>query len=140
MKKNVLWMWAAILICGTSMLTACSNDAEPGDTPVIDNLTEKLEGKWMMAETNGQPVPTDSKQVLTYVSANKFYYSLSISAISDLNVWVNQIIRMNNVAAIEMLKSLRMVIVLTERGVKRAQVPRTTSRLKRKITTTAMIS
>lgn len=89
MKKNVLWMWAAILICGTSMLTACSNDAEPGDTPVIDNLTEKLEGKWMMAETNGKPVPTDSKQVLTYVSANKFYYSLSISAISDLNVWVN---------------------------------------------------
>ena len=42
-----------------------------------------------MAEVNGQPVVTNSKQVLTYETATKFYYSLSISAISDLNVWVN---------------------------------------------------
>ena len=57
--------------------------------PVIDNLPEKLQGKWMMAEIDGKPVPTDSKQVLTYESGSKFYYSLSISAASDLNVWVN---------------------------------------------------
>lgn len=57
--------------------------------PLIDNLTEKIKGKWMMAEVNGKPVVTNSKQVLTYESATKFYYSLSISAISDLNVWVN---------------------------------------------------
>ncbi len=55
----------------------------------IDNLAEKIQGKWMMAEVNGQPVVTNSKQVLTYESATKFNYSLSISAISDLNVWVN---------------------------------------------------
>ena len=55
----------------------------------FDNLAAKLEGKWMMDEVNGQPVVTNSKQVLTYISDSKFYYSLSISAISDLNVWVN---------------------------------------------------
>ena len=55
----------------------------------IDDLAAKLKGKWMMDEVNGQPVVTNSKQVLTYVSDSKFYYSLSISAISDLNVWVN---------------------------------------------------
>ena len=55
----------------------------------IDNLAEKIKGKWMMAEVNGQPVVTNSKQVLTYVSDTKFDYSLSITAISDLNVWVN---------------------------------------------------
>jgi len=43
-----------------------------------------------MSEVNGQPVLTNSKQVLTYESATDFYYSLSISAISDLNVWVNR--------------------------------------------------
>ena len=92
MKKNLLWMFAAILSCGltVTLLTACSSDeAEHIGTPPIDNLSEKIIGKWMMAEVNGQPVPTNSKQVLTYESATKFYYSLSISAISDLNVWVN---------------------------------------------------
>lgn len=55
----------------------------------IDNLAAKIQGKWMMAEVNGKPVLTDSKQVLTYTSDTKFNYSLSISAISDLNIWVN---------------------------------------------------
>lgn len=88
MKKNLLWMFAAILSCGltVTLLTACgSDDAENTGA----NLSEKIKGKWIMAEINGLPVPTNSKQVLTYESPTKFYYSLSISAISDLNVWVN---------------------------------------------------
>jgi hypothetical protein len=89
MKKNLLWMLAAILFCGTSLLTACSDSDEADTPPVIENLAEKIQGKWMMAEVNGKPVPTDSKQVLTYEQGSKFYYTLSISAISDLNVWVN---------------------------------------------------
>lgn len=56
----------------------------------LDNIAGRIKGKWMMSEVNGQPVLTNSKQVLTYESATKFYYSLSISAISDLNVWVNR--------------------------------------------------
>ncbi len=91
MKKNLLWMFAAIFFCGltVTLLTACSDDADNTGTPPIDKLSEKIRGKWMMAEVNGQPVPTNSKQVLTYESDTKFSYSLSISAISDLNVWVN---------------------------------------------------
>ena len=90
MKKNLLWMLAAILICGASMLAACSsNDIPVAEEPAIDNLAVKILGKWMMAEADGKLVPTDSKQVITYESDSKFYYSLSINAISDLNVWVN---------------------------------------------------
>ena len=90
MKKNLLWMLASILTCCASMLTACSSNDNPVvEEPVIDNLAVKILGKWMMAETDGKPVPTDSKQVITYESGSKLYYSLSINAISDLNVWVN---------------------------------------------------
>lgn len=64
MKKNLLWMFAAILTCGANLLTSCGND-DPAPSPVIENLAEKIQGKWMMAEVNGKPVPTDSKQVLT---------------------------------------------------------------------------
>lgn len=59
------------------------------DKKSLGDLAEKIQGKWMMAETDGKPVPTDSKQVITYESGSKLYYSLSINAISDLNVWVN---------------------------------------------------
>jgi hypothetical protein len=88
MKKIMQWVMAAALICGASVFSACSSDDDKSGN--IDNLAEKLQGKWMMAEIDGKPVPTDSKQVLTYVSGSKFYYSLSISAASDLNVWVNR--------------------------------------------------
>ena len=82
-------MLAAILTCGANLLTSCNDNDEPDNSPVIENLAEKIQGKWMMAEVNGKPVPTDSKQVLTYERGSKFYYTLSINAISDLNVWVN---------------------------------------------------
>ena len=90
MKKNFLWMMATILTCGltATMLTACNNDDD--DNTGINNLDETIKGKWMMAEADGKLVPTDSKQVVTYESASKYYYSLSISAISDLNLWVNR--------------------------------------------------
>lgn len=88
MKKNILWMLAAILICSANLLTSCSDDDTIMGTDA-DRLVEKLKGKWMMAEVDGKPVPTDSKQVLTYESSSRFLYSLSISAISDLNIWVH---------------------------------------------------
>ena len=87
MKKIMQWVMATALICGASVFSACSSDDDKSGN--IDNLAEKLQGKWMMAEIDGKPVPTDSKQVLTYGPGNKFYYSLSINAISDLNVWVD---------------------------------------------------
>ena len=87
MKKMIQWVLAAILICGASVFTACTSD--DSDNPINNSLAQKIQGKWMVAETNGKPVVTNSKQVLTYVSDTKLYYSLSITAISDLNVWAN---------------------------------------------------
>ena len=88
MKKNILWMLAILLICGTNVLTSCSDDDIPSGTDE-SRLAAKLKGKWIMAEVGGKPVPTDSKQVLTYESDSRFLYSLSISAISDLNIWMH---------------------------------------------------
>lgn len=81
------WVLAATLACGATMFTSCTSDNN--DNPANSNLVEKIQGKWMVAETNGKPVVTNFKQVLTYVSDTKLFYSLSITAISDLNVWVN---------------------------------------------------
>ena len=88
MKKRMFqWMLAAILMCGASVFTSCSSEDNPV-TPDL-NVAEKIQGKWIATEVNGKPVLTDSKQVLTYESPTKVSYSLSIYAISDLNVWVD---------------------------------------------------
>ena len=88
MKKRMFqWMLAAILICGALVFTSCSSEDNPV-TPDL-NVAEKIQGKWIATEVNGKPVLTDSKQVLTYELPTKVSYSLSIYAISDLNVWVD---------------------------------------------------
>ena len=76
--RMFLWMMAAILICGASVFTSCSNDDNPVDP--ADNLAEKLIGKWMVSEVEGQPVTTNGKAVYTLVSPTKAYISASIYA------------------------------------------------------------
>ena len=51
MKKNLLWMWAAILTCGI-VLTACSNDDDPV-VPPADEVEEQLQ-KMTLREKVGQ--------------------------------------------------------------------------------------
>ena len=46
-------------------------------TPVIDNLAEKIQGKWIESEMNGHPTLTNSKSVVTFVSATKAICSSS---------------------------------------------------------------
>ncbi|MBR1545542.1 MAG: hypothetical protein IJ633_01925 [Prevotella sp.] len=43
MKQTKLWVLAAILVCGASVFTACSND----DKSTSGDLAEKIIGKWM---------------------------------------------------------------------------------------------
>ena len=62
-------MMAAILICGASVFTSCSNDDNSVDP--IDNLAEKIIGKWMTADINGQPALTNEKSVVTFISPTK---------------------------------------------------------------------
>ncbi len=83
MKKYFYLMLAAILTCGASVFTSCTNGN--GDNPVVPvepdlNVAEKIIGRWMIAERNGQPVPTNQKQVFNFTSATKVFVSLSISA------------------------------------------------------------
>ena len=77
MKKIMNWMLAAILICGASVFTACtSNENNPAPQPDL-NLAEKIIGKWMVAELDGEPCPTNLKTVVTFDSPTKAFGSLS---------------------------------------------------------------
>ncbi len=76
MKKIMQWVFAATLVCGASVITSCSDD-DKNSSKQIENLNEKIVGKWMVAELDGQPCPTNLKTVLTFVSATKAYGSLS---------------------------------------------------------------
>ena len=74
MKRIMNWVLAATLLCGTSVFTACSSD---DDATPIDNLPEKIIGKWMVDALDGQPCPTNLKAVITFLSPMKAYGSLS---------------------------------------------------------------
>ena len=51
--------------------------------PPIDGLAEKLVGKWMLADINGKPAPTNNKFVVTFTSAGRGYTSASLSEYAD---------------------------------------------------------
>ena len=51
--------------------------------PPIDGLAEKLVGKWMLADINGKPAPTNNKFVVTFTSAGRGYMSASLSGYTD---------------------------------------------------------
>lgn len=57
----------AVLAMGGMAFVGCSKDKDD-DT---DNLAEKIIGKWMEAEVNGQPALTNDKTVMTFVSSTK---------------------------------------------------------------------
>ena len=87
-QQKKLWVMAAILfiICGASAFTSCSNN---DDNPVVDNsLAEKIVGKWIHADTDGEAVTTDMKSVYTFTkdggSALKGFYSMSMT---ESGVW-----------------------------------------------------
>ena len=79
------WVLAATLICGASVFTSCSSN---DDNPVVDNtLTEKIVGKWIHTDTDGEKVTTDMMSVYTFAkdgSALKGFYSMSMT---ESGVW-----------------------------------------------------
>ena len=85
MNRLMQWAMAAALICSSTVFTSCTKDDNPVDP--ADNLAEKILGKWITAEFNGQPQPTDNKAVLNFVSDTKAFLSASFIAhpkLSDL--------------------------------------------------------
>ena len=89
-KRLFQWVMAAILICGATVFTSCSKDDNPV-TPDL-NVSEKIMGKWMKSEQNGQPLATDKKMVYTFVSPTKAYMSASIDASPEVGThWITQL-------------------------------------------------
>ena len=84
---NKNWVLVATLcICGASAFTSCSNN---DDNPVAGkSLAEKIVGKWIHADTDGETVTTDMKSVYTFTkdggSALKGFYSISMT---ESGVW-----------------------------------------------------
>ena len=90
MKKMMNWVLAATLICGATVFTACTNEDNPA-TPDL-NLSEKIIGKWIVADINGQPASTNDKKVVTFVSATKAYLSASYIRFTEAGShWINQL-------------------------------------------------
>ncbi|MBR5064039.1 MAG: hypothetical protein IKX05_04910, partial [Bacteroidales bacterium] len=76
--KRIFMVLAATLICGASVFTSCTND----DDPVAESdlgVAEKIIGKWMNAELAGQPVPTNQKLVMNFISSTKAFISASFN-------------------------------------------------------------
>ena len=84
MRKIFNWMLAATLIYGASVFTACSSNDDNPATPDL-NLSEKIIGKWILAETNGNPTPTNHKYVITFASPTKGYLSASLNAYAEIS-------------------------------------------------------
>lgn len=66
MKKIMQWVFAATLICGAIVFAGCDKDN-------VSNLNEKIIGKWMPLDIDGQSVLTDNKSVYDFVSPTKAY-------------------------------------------------------------------
>jgi hypothetical protein len=83
-------MLAAILICGVTTFTSCTNEDNPVDPAA--NLSEKIIGKWMEADINGQPVLTNEKKVYAFLSTTKGYMSASLNARPEMGShWLDRL-------------------------------------------------
>ena len=79
MKKIFNWMLAAIITCGASVFTSCNTDIV--DNPAQPNLhvSQQIEGRWITAEMDGLPVPTNQKVVINFLSPTEAYISASFN-------------------------------------------------------------
>ena len=50
------WMMAATLICGAAFFTACIDKNDDPYGPVIENLDQKIVGKWIVNDLDGQQI------------------------------------------------------------------------------------
>ena len=77
---------AATVICGACLFTSCKKDEDNSL-----KLEEKIIGKWMVADINGQAAETNNKSVYTIVSSTNAYISASFNAHQGAELWINQL-------------------------------------------------
>ena len=81
-------MLAALVVCTAMVFNSCSSDDKDNN---IDNLSEKIIGKWITADMNGQPAPTNDKMVFTFVSTTKALVSASLNTHPEVSeLWATQ--------------------------------------------------
>ena len=68
--KKLFMVLAATLICGACFFTSCKKQDDL-------NVKEKIIGKWIIADIDGQPTLTNIKEVFTFASTTKAYISAS---------------------------------------------------------------
>ena len=84
--KKLIMVLAATVVCGACLFTSCKKDEDNSL-----KLEEKIIGKWIVAERDGQAALTNEKQVITFVSASKAYISASFNALPDIPTqWASQ--------------------------------------------------
>ena len=81
-------MLAALVVCTAMVFNSCSSDDNDNN---IDNLSEKIIGKWITADMNGETAPTNDKMVFTFVSTTKAYVSASLNTHPEVSeLWATQ--------------------------------------------------
>ena len=92
MKKIMNFLLMAATVCGISLAAAsCSSNDDNPVTPDL-NLSEKIIGKWITADKNGQPLPTNKKAVYSFVSSTKAFVSISITTHPEMGeLWYDEI-------------------------------------------------
>jgi len=84
MKKTIVFLLACIL-CAAFAVSACAGVAQA-------DIEKLIVGKWMVAERDGQPLPTNQKVVTTFESSSRAYISSSLySPAADRITWHNQV-------------------------------------------------
>jgi hypothetical protein len=100
-KKHISKMMKVLLsasaVFGAFTLSACSVNVtvnDPGATKdgtteaevTQEDIEKLIIGKWMTAERDGQPVPTNEKGVHDIISITKGYTSASIDTFNKRNI------------------------------------------------------
>ena len=80
MQKIMNYLLMAAMVCGISLAAAsCSSNDDNPATPDL-GVKEKIIGKWITADKDGQPLLTNEKKVTTFVSTTKATFSTSVNA------------------------------------------------------------
>ena len=77
----------AVTAVAAMVIVGCKKDKDN----TTDNLAEKLKGKWMPAEIDGQPAMTNEKSVFAFLTPTKGYVSASFAIHSDADIWSSRL-------------------------------------------------
>ena len=87
MKKIMNWVMAATLVCSASVFTSCSSKDDDNGSQTASGLAEKMVGKWLYIESDGEKVETSESSITNFVMEGftlKAYTSISLK---DYGLW-----------------------------------------------------